>query len=131
MKERRNGIASIFQIGRETYNLSFHKDAPYENLIETFLRNTVQGIPTQNETLYLHKPQPPAVQINIRAVPTEVENAEIEQRIKQYGCGTVRNIKLIYHRGTDIHNGYRQITISDYIPGKLPPFLYLGRAPCI
>lgn len=97
---------------------------------EAFLERTNAGITTTNGMMYLQKPRPPAAQINIRAVPTEVEESEIRQKIAQHKCGTVREVKLIYHKGTTLHNGYRQITIEDYVPGKLPPFIYLGQAPC-
>lgn len=38
--------------------------------------------------------------------------------------------RLIYHRGTNIRNGYRQISVENYQPGKIPPFVYLGNVPC-
>lgn len=74
-------------------------------------------------------PSLPATIVNIRAVPTEVEESEIVEKINKYECGSIREIKTIYHKGTSIQNVYRQIILENYIPGKLPPPL-LARAPC-
>lgn len=110
-------IFSIFQIGRNTYNLTFHLDIDIENT------KRIKG------RLYIEEPRlptVPTVKINIRAVPEQ----EVRQKLTKYNCGTITDVQLIYHRGTNLHNGYRQVSIENYQPGKIPPFVYLGRAPC-
>lgn len=37
LQKEKEYIALIFQIGKNTYNLSFHQDAPVEELKESFI----------------------------------------------------------------------------------------------
>lgn len=130
LKKDTEHILSIFQIGRSTYNLTFNKEASTEELKEHFLKQTESGIETESGMIFLAKPRKPVVKVNIRAVPTEVEESEVRNKLERLDCGNIKEIKMIYHRATNIHNGYRQVWIEDYKPGRIPPFLYLGEAPC-
>lgn len=130
LAEHRENILSLFQIGRNTYNLTFPADAPVENLKRTFIDGSQNGIVTEKGTIHVEQPRLPVAKINIRAIPTEVEEAEVRKKLDSYQCGTIKEITPIYHRGTNILNGYRQVSVENYVPGRVPPFVYLGRAPC-
>lgn len=130
LNKQKDEIMSIFQIGRNTFNLSFHKESDVEKLKESFLTTTKEGITMPKGKAFLSNPRQPTVKINIRAVPSEVEEDEIRQKMERYKCGVIREIKRIYHKGTNIENGYRQVSVEDYVSGKVPPFIYLGKAPC-
>lgn len=130
LRESREQILSIFQIGKHTFNLTFQKEAPYEQLKESFVEQTKGGIYTADGTIHITKPRQPVTKVNVRAVPTEVEETEVRQKFEGLKCGIIKEIKTIYHKGTQIQNGYRQIWIEEYTPGRIPPFIHLGGAPC-
>lgn len=130
LKTQKDKIISIFKIGKNTHNLTFEKNNNTEQLKQSFIFQASEGIETTHGKIYLQLPRKPTARINIRAVPTEVEDDEIRRKLEKYGCGLIVEIKRIYHKGTSIQNGYRQILVENYIEGRVPPFIYLGKAPC-
>lgn len=131
LSQHMEDIFSIFQIGRNTYNLTFEADSSIDRLKKTFTLETEEdGINTSKGKIYFTETRQPTIKINIRAVPSEVDEAEVRQKFQKYNCGRIKEIDMIFHKGTRIHNGYRQISIENYVPGRIPAFVYLGRAPC-
>lgn len=95
LAEHKDNILSLFQIGRNTYNLTFPTEAPVERLKTIFLDAIHNRIVTDKGTIHIEQPRLPTVKVNIRAVPTEVEEAEIRKKFTSYQCGTIREITLI------------------------------------
>lgn len=77
LKSQTNRILSIFQIGRNTFNMTFDKGPKIEKLKESFLFQAREGIETHHGKAYLQSPRQPTAKIPIRAVPTEVDEENL------------------------------------------------------
>lgn len=118
-------LEAAFQIGKDTFNLT---------MINEEAKNALMAEGTE---FYLHGKkyliQAPRTQpsvVNIRAVPSEASNLTIAKAIDQYQAGNIVGIRKQYHKGTNLHNGYRTIAIAEYKPGKLPAFIKIDGAFC-
>lgn len=118
----------MFLLEKNIYNMSFKEETP--NIREQVVEQFRDGIHTPDGKIKLTLPKPPSVRINIRAIPTECKNEEILSALSKYKCGNIRNIHWVYHRGTNIYNGYRTIVIENYQQGSLPAFIKLKGANC-
>lgn len=123
-------IEAIFQIGKNTFNITIKEDEDVELIKKQIIEYARNGIATQKGKIYLTHPKEPLTRLNIRAVPSELENDEIIKEINKFGSGTIKRIERIHHRNTKIHNGYRTIFIENYVERRIPPFIKLGEAFC-
>lgn len=123
-------IESIFQIAQNTFNITFKENEELEVLKERIIESNRNGIVTDKGKVFLTYPKKPFTRVNIRAVPTEVNNEDIIKELEKFKCGKIKRIERIYHRNTKIHNGYRTVFIDEYKERRIPPFVKLGEAFC-
>lgn len=106
LKKYTTGIVSVFQIGVRTFNITYDKEekrqiiyTETEGKIKTNNREARIYLPKKNNWFY----------INIRAVPTEVDDEEMEELLVKLNCGKIMQIDKIKHRDTGYYNGYRSV----------------------
>ena len=126
----RNNIEGIFQIGRDVYNLTFRDTSQMTAIKNEFREQFSQGIATPKGKIFPEMPKTPAMRINIRAIPVEIPDKTVVETLQKFGPGTVKHVQRVYHKGTNILNGYRTVTIEDYVPQKLPQFVRFEGANC-
>lgn len=127
LRKHANEILSVFQIGITSYNVTY-KDEKTRTVIynETNGKIEYNGLeariylPKKNNWFY----------VNIRAVPTEVEDDEMNQLMNNLNCGKIIQIERIRHKETGYYNGYRSVAIEDVVVDRIPPFLDIEGTKC-
>lgn len=125
LREHQINLEAVFQIGIETFNSTMTDEEAKNSLLAEEREFRFNG---KNYRLQAPRAQP--IFINIRAVPSEASNQTIAKAIEQYKAGNIVGIRKMYHRGTNLHNGFRSIAIIEYKPGMLPTFIRIDGASC-
>lgn len=125
LKSYKQRMEAAFQIGPDVFNLTMvDEDARNE------LLNENPKIQHNGKSYTLMKPRDQPSVINIRAVPSEASSESVAKALDQWKAGVIVGIKKLYHKGLNLHNGYRSVAMVEYESGKLPAFINIDGASC-